>query len=78
MRVSTMRRGILRLLGLFSPQTREVLEMRYLWDIPHRIDSSKLATRLPDYRATPFYTAISVCLASHVPSDAKGQRVDSP
>lgn len=78
MRVSAMRRGILRLLGLFSPQTREVLEMRYLWDITHRIDSSKLATRLPDYRPTPFNTGILACLASHVPSDAKGQRVDLP
>jgi nucleoside-diphosphate-sugar epimerase len=50
--------GILRLLGLFNPLMREVLEMRYLWNVPHQIDGTKLARALPGFQPTPFEKAI--------------------
>ena len=44
---------VLRLMALFDRSIREVLEMRYLWRIPHQIDGTKLARALPEFRATP-------------------------
>ena len=43
----------LRLAALFSPSLREVMEMRYLWNVPHRIDGTRLAALLPDFMPTP-------------------------
>lgn len=42
----------LNLMGLFSPLMREVADMRYLWDRPHRIDGATLAGFLPDFIPT--------------------------
>ena len=50
--------GLLRVLGLFSPLMREVVEMRYLWDTPHRIDGRALREALPDFAPTPLETAM--------------------
>ena len=33
---------VVRLLGVLSPELREVIEMRYLWDRPHQVDDSRL------------------------------------
>jgi nucleoside-diphosphate-sugar epimerase len=54
---------ILRLMAPFSPLMREVLEMRYLWNVPHRIDDSKLRRLLPDWQPTPLVQ----CMADVVP-----------
>lgn len=43
----------LRVMGLVSPLMREVYEMRYLWEVPHRIDGTKLRETLPDWTPTP-------------------------
>lgn len=67
MRVTSMPWPVLRLLGLFSPQIREVMEMRYLWNVPHRIDGSKLTAALPEFQPTPLDQAIAACLAPHAP-----------
>lgn len=53
---------IIRLLGLFSPAMREVIEMRYLWDVPHAVDGAKLARTLPDFRPTELGSAMADAL----------------
>lgn len=40
-------------LGPFWELAREMLEMRYLWNTPHRLSGAKLARLLPDFRPTP-------------------------
>ncbi|MEX0369303.1 MAG: NAD-dependent epimerase/dehydratase family protein [Tateyamaria sp.] len=52
-----------RVMGLWSPLMREVLEMRYLWDRPHAIDGTKLNAVLPDFQATPIEDAIAICVS---------------
>jgi nucleoside-diphosphate-sugar epimerase len=53
---------LLRFMGVFSPFMREVVEMRYLWHVPHRMDGAKLARFLPDFKATSVDDAIKVAL----------------
>lgn len=62
MKTKTMPWRMMRLLGLFVPTIREVNEMRYLWQLPHRIDGSKLSAALPEFQPTPPYTAIGEAL----------------
>lgn len=59
---------ILRVIGLFNPLIREVLEMRYLWDTPHRIDGSALRKALPDFVPTPLDVAMADLMAQDAPS----------
>jgi nucleoside-diphosphate-sugar epimerase len=44
---------LLRLAAPFRPMWRELLEMRYLWDVPHRLDPASLDRLLPDVPWTP-------------------------
>ena len=53
----------LRLAAPVWPTGRGVLEMRYLWDMPHRLDPEPLDTALPDFRATPLPDALRAALA---------------
>lgn len=53
----------LRLAAPFWPLGRELLEMRYLWDTPHRIDGAALADALPDFVPTPLDEAMPKALA---------------
>ncbi|WP_299045411.1 NAD-dependent epimerase/dehydratase family protein [uncultured Tateyamaria sp.] len=48
-----------RMMGLWSPLMREVLEMRYLWQRPHAVDGTKLNGVLPAFRSTPVDRAIA-------------------
>ena len=57
---------MLRLLGIFAPLMREVHEMRYLWQVPHRIDGGKMASVLPDFEATTFSHAVREALARKI------------
>lgn len=75
MRVSAMPWTIMRLLGVFSPQIHEVLELRYLWDVPHRVDGTKMAAVLPEFRGTPVAEAIAACLAPHAPNTVASGRI---
>lgn len=54
---------IIKLLGLVQPTMREIHEMRYLWTIPHRLDGTKLARFLPDFKPTPVDVAMRTVLA---------------
>ncbi len=64
--VKTKRGGvpwpILRLMGLFSPLMREVVEMRYLWRRPHAIDAADFAAIVPDFHPTEPLQAIRASL----------------
>jgi len=64
LKVKNMPWNFVRLLGLVMPQMREVMEMAYLWRVPHRIDGAKLATILPDFKATPVKAAIAQSIRS--------------
>ncbi len=50
--------SVVRLLGLFHRPMREVVEMRYLWEVPHAVDGSKLAHALPAFQPTPLREAL--------------------
>lgn len=62
MQTKTMPWQIMRILGFFIPAIREVIEMRYLWQVPHKIDGSKLTAAIPEFRATPLDIAIEEAL----------------
>ncbi len=62
LKVQGMPWPMMRLLGLVSPDVREVVEMAYLWRVPHAIDGAKLRGVLPDFRPTPVDEAIAASL----------------
>ena len=50
---------MIRLAAPVWPMGRHLLEMRYLWNMPHRLDGARLAALLPKFRGTDPLTAIS-------------------
>jgi nucleoside-diphosphate-sugar epimerase len=48
----------------FSAFMRELLEMRYLWRVPLRLDNRKLVSRLGEEPHTPLDEAVALTLAS--------------
>ncbi|MGM0585655.1 MAG: NAD(P)H-binding protein [Pseudomonadota bacterium] len=63
LRLRSMPWTAVRLMAPFWPMGREVLEMRYLWDTPHRIDGAELREVLPDPRLTPLDEAVRAAVA---------------
>lgn len=63
LKVKSLSWSLVRLLGLASPQMREVAEMSYLWRRPHAIDGAKLAAALPGFQGTPVEAGIAEVLA---------------
>lgn len=62
-RFRTAGRGMLRLMGVFSPLMRELVEMQYLMESPVFLNDSKLQARVgPTYR-TPYANAITATIA---------------
>ncbi|NQV81597.1 MAG: epimerase, partial [Alphaproteobacteria bacterium] len=55
---------MMRLIALFAPMIREVLEMRYLWQVPHALDGTKLQAALPNFQPTP----LAKCLQEILPA----------
>jgi nucleoside-diphosphate-sugar epimerase len=49
---------MLRVLGLFNPFLREVVEMHYLWTTPVKLDDSRLRQLLPNIHKTPYHEGI--------------------
>jgi nucleoside-diphosphate-sugar epimerase len=47
-------RGLLKILGWFSPEMREVPEMMYLQETPVILDDSKLLAKLGNVHKTPY------------------------
>ncbi|MEM7433659.1 MAG: NAD(P)H-binding protein [Myxococcota bacterium] len=52
-----------QVMGLFNKQMREVVEMRYLWCVPHGIDGSALSKVLPEFEPEPLDAALAEALA---------------
>jgi nucleoside-diphosphate-sugar epimerase len=55
---------LLRALGLTNPTVRELVEMRYLFEAPFIVDSSKITTRL-GIKATPLDQALTETLTTY-------------
>lgn len=47
-KIRSLRRRMVVLLGLFSPALRELREMMHQWELPYRVDHSKWAERFGD------------------------------
>ena len=56
--------GLLRLAGLVVPMWREVVEMAYLWDVPHALDGGAMRRTLGELPATGVDDAMREALAA--------------
>ena len=63
MKVKALPWSIIRILGTFMPQMREVAEMSYLWHRPHAINGIKMMTALRGFQATPIAAALREAIA---------------
>ncbi|MEM9426099.1 MAG: epimerase [Pseudomonadota bacterium] len=62
-RVEQMNWLPLRLASPFWPMGRRLLEMRYLWSMPHTLDDTRLKALLPDFKSTGPLAAITQAIA---------------
>ena len=60
---------MLRLLGVFAPMMRELIEMRFTWNRPYHVDSAKFARRFWS-DATPLEVGIPAAIRSYRASTA--------
>ncbi|CUH64719.1 hypothetical protein TG4357_01455 [Thalassovita gelatinovora] len=51
----------------FIPMLKGVFEMRYLWNLPHRLDGSVFNQQLPGFEHTPVEQALSKAIAPLLP-----------
>lgn len=58
---------LLRIIGVFVPILRAVIEMKYLWDEPHRLQDKKLEALLGAGFETPFEEAVATTVRSYMP-----------
>ena len=56
--------GLMRLGGLLIPSWREIVEMEYLWRVPHHLDGADLQAFAGPVPATPLDTALRHSLAA--------------
>ena len=68
MRVRDLPWWAMRALSPFVPTWRAVLEMRYLWQVPHALDDTRLRRLVPELHATPFDAAVRKALCLAVPA----------
>lgn len=52
---------------------RELAEMRYLYQTPHRLDPEPFARLVPDFPVTPFADVVAAQIAAVTPKAAKGR-----
>ncbi|TVS03761.1 MAG: NAD-dependent epimerase/dehydratase family protein [Rhodobacteraceae bacterium] len=64
LRVTVMPDMLRRLLGVFIPILSELEEMRFQWDLPYQVDSSKFLQRFGG-TATPFEEGLATVIAVH-------------
>jgi nucleoside-diphosphate-sugar epimerase len=55
--------GMMRLVSPFSPTVASLLEMRYLWDVPHALDGTALARCIGTEPHTLFQGAVRAAIA---------------
>jgi hypothetical protein len=53
---------MMRLVSPFSATVASLLEMRYLWDVPHALDGAALARRIGAEPHTPFLDAVRAAI----------------
>lgn len=51
------------------PMAKHLIEMRYLWDMPHRIDPEPFRRLLPEFGDTPLEQAVARALSAQVHPD---------
>jgi nucleoside-diphosphate-sugar epimerase len=59
----------LRLAAPVAPMLRCLVEMRYLWDMPHRLDDARFRALLPDFVATPPDRALAAQIGRDIGPD---------
>jgi nucleoside-diphosphate-sugar epimerase len=62
LKVSHLNWTILACLGVVLRSLREVVEMKYLWQVSHALDGTKLTRVLPDFEPTPLDVALQQSL----------------
>jgi nucleoside-diphosphate-sugar epimerase len=62
LRTGTLPWGMMRLLSPFNATVASLLEMRYLWDVPHALDGAALARRIGAEPHTPFLDAVRAAI----------------
>jgi len=55
-------KAMLRVLGIFNPFLREVVEMHYLWTTPVKLDDTRLRQLLPDLHKTSYTEGIGATI----------------
>ncbi|HHI69792.1 MAG TPA: epimerase [Rhodobacteraceae bacterium] len=53
----------------FWPMAKHLLEMRYQWNKPHRIDGATFDTLLPDFETTPLEQAMPLAIEHQINPD---------
>ena len=56
---------IIKLMALFRKDMRGVVAMSYLWNVPHRLDGTKLKQLLPEFEPTPTADIIKDCVSRY-------------
>jgi nucleoside-diphosphate-sugar epimerase len=69
-KVAAMQWGMVRIGSWFSPDLRGVLQMRYLWHRPHRIDGTQFQSLVPAFAATPLLGALAQSILRPKPAVA--------
>ncbi len=77
LRLSKFPWWLIRALSPVWPLARELMEMRYLWSLEHRLDGGKFARLLPEFQSTSFEEVVAGSLAAErsekAPSTASSQ-----
>ena len=61
-RVGAMPLPMLKLIAVFSPDVKGVVETSYLWRTPNTIDGTKLAAAIPDFQTTAVEVAMTTII----------------
>lgn len=69
--------GLFRLIRPFMADMKGILEMRYLWNKPHRLDGEKFDRLLPGFLHTPVQEALMHATAHLEPPQERGVRVQA-
>jgi nucleoside-diphosphate-sugar epimerase len=56
----------LKLLQPFWAMAKPLIEMRYLWNVPHTLSGEKLQDLIPEYHPTPLLEALSTSLPEDI------------
>ena len=62
LRTGSLPWGVMRLLTPFNATVASLLEMRYLWDVPHALDGAALERRIGSEPHTPFGDAVRTAI----------------